>query len=402
MRWVKRIIILLATVVLLTIVVPVIGLQLWLANQSPRVQATTKASLGSFTAAQQLVLISDFFFPRELSDHGSFGRRETTGRGHVPWAFRTSLDRRPRILNLALAPEVWLAYSTETATIYQFWRGGVDLAGAVYDAQHGSEPRSVGNQWIPPSDNFWQILSEEGWQPANIRWESWGIDQATARAWIRFRLSDASGRSVVLWESPEVRGADDPSITLERRFRRLTAGGPSVRIALPPAAEQTSIDGMESPAPAFLELPALADRASGPTIEIRQSFSGPSARIESVSSDVSLPSSPLLRHGCQSCHHEKEQIVGPSWRAIATRYAEDPRDRSVVLDTLARRIIEGGGGSWGKSPCSPIRNYPRSKHARWLKKSSPTANRAKSRSRANGPSASPPSHVPKACILRYR
>jgi len=44
MRWVKRIIILVATVVLLTIVVPVIGLQLWLANQSPRVQATTKAS----------------------------------------------------------------------------------------------------------------------------------------------------------------------------------------------------------------------------------------------------------------------------------------------------------------------------------------------------------------------
>ena len=95
MRWVKRIIILLATVVLLSIVVPVIGLQLWLANQSPRVQATTKASLGSFTATQQLVLISDFFFPRELGDHGSFGRRETTGRGHVPWAFRSSLDGRP-------------------------------------------------------------------------------------------------------------------------------------------------------------------------------------------------------------------------------------------------------------------------------------------------------------------
>lgn len=357
MRWVKRIIILLATVVLLTIVVPVIGLQLWLANQSPRVQATTKASLGSFTAAQQLVLISDFFFPRELSDHGSFGRRETTGRGHVPWAFRTSLDGRPRILNLALAPEVWLAYSTETATIYQFWRGGVDLAGAVYDAQHGSEPQSFGNRWIPPSDNPWEILSEEGWQPANIRWESWGIDQTTERAWIRFRLSDASGRSVVVWESPEVRGADDPSITLERRFRRLSAGGPSVRIALPPEAEQTSIDGMASSTPAFLELAALTDpavdRAAGSTIEIHQSFSEPSAKIESVSSDVSLPSSPLLRHGCQSCHHEKEQIVGPSWRAIATRYAEDPRDPSVVLDTLAQRIIEGGGGSWGQVPMQP-------------------------------------------------
>jgi hypothetical protein len=75
MRWVKRIAVTLTGLIFLIIFVPWIGFQVWLADQPPRAQATLKASLGSFTAAQQFVLVREFLFPSELVDHGNFGRQ---------------------------------------------------------------------------------------------------------------------------------------------------------------------------------------------------------------------------------------------------------------------------------------------------------------------------------------
>ncbi|MDG1958395.1 MAG: DUF1080 domain-containing protein [Candidatus Binatia bacterium] len=350
MRWVKRIAVTLIGLIFLAVFVPWIGFQVWLADQPPRTQATLKASLGSFTAEQQFVLIQEFFFPTELVDHGDFGRKEAVGRGHAPWAFRTSLDGRPRILNLALAPEIWLSYSTESATIHQFWQGGIHLEGAVYDAQHGREPRSFGDRWIAPSALGWELRTDQGWLPARVHWLGWGTDPRTGRAWLSFQLAGPDGQALHLRESPEISREDDGSIALERVFERTSAPGPDVRLALPAGALRTSIDGQGSVNDSFLLL-----RGDGPAIgkTVRQVFDAPRQPIETSAQETSLPPSPFVRHGCQSCHHEKEQIVGPSWRAVSDRYREDPRDRVALLDDLSRRVIEGGVGRWGQVPMQP-------------------------------------------------
>ncbi len=45
-----------------------------------------------------------------------------------------------------------------------------------------------------------------------------------------------------------------------------------------------------------------------------------------------------------------ETLLGPPYAAIAARHA--PRS-DVMVDVLARKIVDGGGGNWGLVPMVP-------------------------------------------------
>ncbi|HTJ95452.1 MAG TPA: c-type cytochrome [Pararobbsia sp.] len=49
---------------------------------------------------------------------------------------------------------------------------------------------------------------------------------------------------------------------------------------------------------------------------------------------------------CMSCHASDRTLLGPSLAEIRQRYANRPDDR----DMLARKIQNGGSGSWGTVP----------------------------------------------------
>lgn len=53
---------------------------------------------------------------------------------------------------------------------------------------------------------------------------------------------------------------------------------------------------------------------------------------------------------CLTCHKIEEQMTGPSYRAIAEKYAGAPND---VITALAQKIINGGVGNWGNVPMTP-------------------------------------------------
>lgn len=48
---------------------------------------------------------------------------------------------------------------------------------------------------------------------------------------------------------------------------------------------------------------------------------------------------------CKACHQLSAKAVGPSFTAISLRYGKDPK----AVETLSKKIIEGGGGNWGKT-----------------------------------------------------
>ncbi|MEY4710843.1 MAG: hypothetical protein RIS88_293, partial [Pseudomonadota bacterium] len=48
---------------------------------------------------------------------------------------------------------------------------------------------------------------------------------------------------------------------------------------------------------------------------------------------------------CMTCHAVDKDVLGPSFRKIATKYASD----RGAADRLAVKIIKGGGGVWGTS-----------------------------------------------------
>ena len=49
---------------------------------------------------------------------------------------------------------------------------------------------------------------------------------------------------------------------------------------------------------------------------------------------------------CFACHRLERNHLGPSFKSIATKYAEE-KGADIKL---AKRVIEGGVGSWGNVP----------------------------------------------------
>lgn len=53
---------------------------------------------------------------------------------------------------------------------------------------------------------------------------------------------------------------------------------------------------------------------------------------------------------CYTCHQLRESLLGPPYLAIAARHAAR---KDIMTEVLARKIVYGGGGSWGLVPMVP-------------------------------------------------
>lgn len=52
------------------------------------------------------------------------------------------------------------------------------------------------------------------------------------------------------------------------------------------------------------------------------------------------------QNACLGCHAVDKKIVGPSFQAVAKKYAKDP----AATAFLKNKILKGGSGSWGVVP----------------------------------------------------
>lgn len=53
---------------------------------------------------------------------------------------------------------------------------------------------------------------------------------------------------------------------------------------------------------------------------------------------------------CATCHKVEENVTGPSYQAIAQKYASAT---DAELSRVAQKIINGGSGHWGEIPMTP-------------------------------------------------
>lgn len=53
---------------------------------------------------------------------------------------------------------------------------------------------------------------------------------------------------------------------------------------------------------------------------------------------------------CYACHAMTQNLLGPSYQAIAARHV---LRRDVMVEVLAEKIIVGGAGNWGVVPMVP-------------------------------------------------
>jgi cytochrome c len=275
-----------------------------------------------------------------------------TERGRDPFAFRAVLDGRPRMLVLALRPDLWVAYDAERAALYKVWEGGVEFRGAVYDWTHGPQPESRGRAWlVSPWQEPWQIVVDGTPRAARVRYRGHRLD--AGRASLLYDVGLDGGPWVRVQESPEAVDGPDGARGLTRSFVRSGAlGGVGLRLHLR-LGHLRSEDAFETDGrlePGSGGDAVLTLRGAGAT-ELTTWLGEPREPTPDgpIASDVPAGEALVAASDCAVCHSPDRRTVGPAWLEIAGRY----EDTEATVARLARRVLSGGSGVWGDAPMTP-------------------------------------------------
>jgi cytochrome c len=60
------------------------------------------------------------------------------------------------------------------------------------------------------------------------------------------------------------------------------------------------------------------------------------------------------KHNCFACHQTDKKVVGPSYKEVAAKYAND----KAAPAKLAEKVKKGGVGVWGQVPMPPNAQVP--------------------------------------------
>jgi hypothetical protein len=244
-------------------------------------------------------VMMDLGFYGDAEADPSYGRRLVPGRGHAPWVIRSNLDELPRVLNFALAPGLWAAYQTESASLYQVWRGDILFEGAVYDYVAGLQPTSTG-KWFLRSENTpeWKLRQGGRTLAARVRYlgHYYGADRTKAGFEFLLRAGDLKAR---IRERPEVSNADGQ--TVFQRHVQVESDIADLQVI------QGGVPGDDlvlAPGDNLLSIP-LTD----PTVIPERG--DPLADLDG--GDVVVGKQVIANSDCLGCHAETHRVVGPSF-----------------------------------------------------------------------------------------
>ena len=84
----------------------------------------------------------------------------------------------------------------------------------------------------------------------------------------------------------------------------------------------------------------------GDPAEMKRELSGSVSNKQAKSAQEYYDKSVELArlNGCWACHHVKQGLIGPSWRAVSEHYKDDPNARQWLID----KVKNGGSGVWNK------------------------------------------------------
>ena len=287
-------------------------------------------------------------------------------RPNDPWVFRSVLDKQPRMVTFALDKDLWVAYSTDSCSLYKAWAGSVNFDGAVYTMRHGPQPLSVGNVWF--ENEFrqpWTVtLNGKSEQPrTDYKGHRYTKD---GHAELLYDLVLADGQRIRINERPEYLERDRQrgfsrsfkienapegttvtlrsnagSIAAEANIEtngswKTTRSEPNNSVegtyAVDVTGELTLLPKQETQLTTmFVAAPLFANQ-----------FEDVSKNGESTAA-ITPGERLMAKSDCRTCHNAKVQTVGPAYVKIAERYKNTPANTEM----LTKKIIAGGSGVWG-------------------------------------------------------
>ncbi|MGV3639571.1 MAG: PA14 domain-containing protein [Adhaeribacter sp.] len=281
-----------------------------------------------------------------------------------PWVMRLALDDRPRILGVALHPKLWLAYSTQTASLYKAWAGRIAFNGRVYNTGDGMQPASLGITYMEEkAENPWLIVSKGREIVPTVQFKGHSLrnNQVTLRYELQYE-----GQEIKLEERPEVITGANGEVKLERVFK--TSQVPSgVEVALRmhlnsmPSETAYTTDGDFAIAGKSSEniqgktyhqaAGSLKLKRNGYTV-FAVALAAKPAVVKPKATKLSqeqIVAAVMDKSDCSTCHNRTEKTIGPAYTAIAQKYQTSPQ----IQEMLVQKVIKGGAGNWGQVPMTP-------------------------------------------------
>ena len=248
-------------------------------------------------------------------------------RAHQPWAMRSVLDYKPRMLTLALDSVMYAAYDLENCALYKLWRGGVNWDGIVFTDTKVIQPTTWGTDYtVEPDQVVWEVEVNGKKKPANVRFAGYRFQQD--QIVLSYQIIQAQD-TVTIEELPEYYSDQTGAPGFERRFTR--KGNMQHRIFLNTQNQVIAIN--QKHVTLSTEYETLPPQRQKPSL-VRTDDRG---RYWLEKSD------------CFTCHEWEENTVGPAFETIAAKYENTPE----VTDYLIARVKEGGSGVWGSTLMNP-------------------------------------------------
>jgi cytochrome c len=129
---------------------------------------------------------------------------------------------------------------------------------------------------------------------------------------------------------------------------------PAIRSTLPAGARNThgnlALQNRSFGAVRGIDTDTRANAAANPA-------ANPNAAASPARSQAAL----AQQYGCMACHHATQKLLGPSFAAIAAKYANDANNANNAADNtaqLADKLKRGGAGVWGELPMPPQSQVP--------------------------------------------
>lgn len=254
---------------------------------------------------------------------GCGGDSKKTLRPRDPWAFRSVLDRQPRMLTIALDTSLYAAYDLASCRLSKIWKGGVTLEGAAYTDKKNIQPVSWGTVYINDPENKWQVTS--GSKADSFKIVNRGYRFEHNQIILHHQIILSANDTIDIEELPEFvrNNKGDPGFSRKFTTRNVPEG---VAIALSasnnifhlPANGTAELIGW------YKHLPPQFPVASEGEYDHRGRYW-------------------MEKSDCFTCHEIDKKTVGPAFMEVAAKYGNEENPSGHLIP----RIKMGSSGVWG-------------------------------------------------------
>ncbi|MCK0136065.1 c-type cytochrome [Arenibacter sp. S6351L] len=247
------------------------------------------------------------------------------------WTFRSVLDKRPRMLTVALDSQMYVAYDLAQCTLYKAWKGGVAMEGAPYTAKKNIQPISWGTSYISENSQQQRWIVQRNGKAETLKIINKGYEYRNEQVYLNYALVLRSGDSVQVKERPEFVKDPKGRPGLERWF---------------------STDGVPEDTKLLLKLDNDYFKLASNDVSVKTDYFDILPEQSPPDNKISydhLGRMWMEESDCFTCHEMDKNNVGPAFSDIALRY---PNVEENIL-YLSEKIRKGGSGAWGQSVMNP-------------------------------------------------